>query len=95
VRIAEPTLECDIKELIEAAENGAIWKSGSIVADGHNLNLYGAVLVRHDKICTTAEGTRWACGQRVFIALRSLFGGRSITCRFKHVTVQRPQQRNW
>src|SRR5262249_4615794 len=30
--------------------------SGSILADGHKLNLYGAVLVRRDKICTTAEG---------------------------------------
>ena len=61
--------------------------SGSILADGHNLNLYGAVLVRRDKICTTAEGRRWACGQRAFIALRNLLEGKSITCRFKHVTV--------
>jgi endonuclease YncB( thermonuclease family) len=61
--------------------------SGSILADGHNLNLYGAVLVRRDKICTTTEGARWACGQRAFIALRSLLEGKSITCRFKHVTV--------
>src|SRR5256884_9626673 len=61
--------------------------SGSILADGHNLNLYGAVLVRRDRICTTAEGRRWACGQRAFIALRSLLEGKSITCRFKHVTV--------
>ena len=61
--------------------------SGSILADGHKLNLYGAVLVRRDKICTTAEGGRWACGQRAFIAARNLFEGKSITCRFKHVMV--------
>jgi endonuclease YncB( thermonuclease family) len=61
--------------------------SGSILADGHNLNLYGVVLVRRDKICTAPEGARWACGQRAFIALRSLLEGKSITCRFKHVTV--------
>ena len=68
-------------------ERAHIDMSGSILADGHNLNLYGVVLVRRDKICTTAEGGRWACGQRAFIALRSLLEGRSITCRFKHVTV--------
>src|SRR5262249_16273042 len=50
-------------------ERTRIDMSGSILADGHNLNLYGAVLVRRDKICTTAEGARWACGQRAFIAL--------------------------
>jgi len=68
-------------------ERARIDMSGSILADGHNLKLYGAVLVRRDKICTTAEGARWACGQRAFIALRNLLEGRSITCRFKHVTV--------
>src|SRR5262245_55874794 len=62
-------------------ERARIDISGSILADGHNLNLYGAVLVRRDKICTTAEGARWACGQRAFIALRNLLEGRSITCR--------------
>jgi hypothetical protein len=30
--------------------------SGSILAGGHNLNLYGTVLVRRDKVCMTAEG---------------------------------------
>src|SRR5262249_45104090 len=59
--------------------------SGSILADGHKLNLYGAVLVRRDKICATAEGARWACGQRAFIALRNLLEGKSIIWRFKHV----------
>src|SRR5262245_13340148 len=67
-------------------ERARIDISGSILADGHNLSLYGAVLVRRDKICTTAEGARWACGHRAFIALRNLLEGRSITCRFKHVT---------
>src|SRR5262249_33695744 len=74
-------------------ERARIDMSGSIMADGHNLNLYGAVLVRRDKICTTAEGARWACGQRAFIAVRSLLEGRSITCRFKHVTF--PPKGGW
>ena len=42
-------------------ERARIDMSGSILADGHNLSLYGAVLLRRDKICTSAEGARWAC----------------------------------
>ena len=61
--------------------------SGSICADGHNLVLYGAVLVRRNRICTSAEGARWACGQRAFMALRKLLDGQSITCSFRHITV--------
>ena len=61
--------------------------SGSIRADGHNLELYGAVLLRRNKICTSAEGARWACGQRAFVALRKLLDGQSITCSFRHITV--------
>jgi endonuclease YncB( thermonuclease family) len=68
-------------------ERARIDMNGSILADGHNLNLYGVGLVRRDKICTAPEGARWACGQRAFIALPSLLEGKSITCRFKHVTV--------
>ena len=34
-------------------------QNGSIRADGHNLDLYGAVLIRRDRICTSAEGARW------------------------------------
>ena len=33
------------------------------------------------------EGARWACGQRAFLALRNLLEGKSITCRFMHVTM--------
>ena len=75
------------KQELVRFERARIDMSGSILADGHNLSLYGAVLLRRDKICTSAEGARWACGQRAFMALRSLLEGRSITCRFKHATV--------
>jgi endonuclease YncB( thermonuclease family) len=68
-------------------ERAQIDASGVIRADGHNLELYGAVLVRRTRICTTAEGARWACGQHVFIAQRSLLEGQPITCRFKYDTV--------
>jgi hypothetical protein len=50
-------------------ERARIDMSGSILAGGHNLNLNGTVLVRRDKVCMTAEGPWWACGQRAFIAL--------------------------
>jgi endonuclease YncB( thermonuclease family) len=60
--------------------------NGVIYADGHRLNLYGAVLIGRNRICTSSEGARWACGQRAFVALRNLMEGKSITCMFKHVT---------
>jgi endonuclease YncB( thermonuclease family) len=88
IRTYRPRIGADFfKQDAVRFERARVDMSGSILADGHNLNLYGAVLVRRDKICTTAEGRRWACGQRAFIALRSLLEGKSITCRFKHVTV--------
>jgi endonuclease YncB( thermonuclease family) len=68
-------------------ERARIDSSGVIRADGHNLNLYGVVLIPRNKICASAEGARWACGQRAFMALRALLDGQSITCGFKHVTV--------
>jgi hypothetical protein len=60
---------------------------GMIRADGHNLNLYGAVLVPRNKICTSDEGIRWACGQRAFVALRNFLDGQPITCSFMHASV--------
>jgi endonuclease YncB( thermonuclease family) len=88
IRTYRPRIADDFfKQDAVCFERARIDKSGSILADGHNLNLYGVVLVRRDKICTGPEGARWACGQRAFIALRSLLEGKSITCRFKHVTV--------
>jgi endonuclease YncB( thermonuclease family) len=54
---------------------------GTIRADGHNLDLYGLELVSRNRICT-AEGARWACGQRAFIAMRGLLEGQSISCSF-------------
>jgi hypothetical protein len=66
-------------------ERARIDPNGSIIADGHNLSLYGVILLRRDRICTSEEGARWACGQRAFLALRNLLEGKSITCRFMHV----------
>jgi hypothetical protein len=60
------------KEEAVRFERARIDMNGSIAADGHNLSLYGVVLLRRDKICTAEEGARWACGQRAFMALRKL-----------------------
>jgi endonuclease YncB( thermonuclease family) len=57
--------------------------SGTIRADGHNLDLYGAVLIRRDRICASPEGARWTCGQRAFMATRALVEGQSISCSFR------------
>jgi endonuclease YncB( thermonuclease family) len=46
-----------------------------------------AVLIRRDRICTSAEGARWTCGQRAYMALRALLAGRPITCSFKPISV--------
>jgi len=61
--------------------------NGSLFADGHALQLFGAVLVPRTRICTSASGARWTCGQRAFMAMRALLDGKSITCSFKHISV--------
>ena len=45
------------------------------------------MLIRRDRICTSAEGARWTCGQRAYMALRALLAGRPITCSFKQISV--------
>jgi len=57
--------------------------SGTIRADGHNLDLYGAVLIRRDRICASPEGARWTCGQRAFMATRALVEGQPLSCSFR------------
>jgi hypothetical protein len=64
-----------------------VHQNGSILADGQNLDLYGAMLIRRDRICTSAEGARWTCGQRAYMALRALLAGRPITCSFKQLSI--------
>jgi len=64
-----------------------VHQDGSILADGYSLDLYGAMLIRRDRICASAEGARWTCGQRAYMALRALLAGRPITCSFKQISV--------
>ena len=62
---------------------GASRRSGTIRADGHNVDLYGAVLIRRDRICASPEGARWTCGQRAFMATRALVEGQPLSCSFR------------
>jgi len=64
-----------------------VHQDGSILADGQNLDLYGVMLIRRDRICTSVEGARWTCGQRAYMALRVLLAGRPITCSFRQVSI--------
>jgi len=64
-----------------------VHQDGSILADGHSLDLYGAMLIRRNRICASEEGARWTCGQRAYMALRALLAGRPITCSFKQIGV--------
>jgi endonuclease YncB( thermonuclease family) len=64
-----------------------VHQDGSILADGHNIDLYGLTLIRRDRICTSIEGARWTCGQRAYMTLRTLLAGRPITCTFKQVSI--------
>jgi endonuclease YncB( thermonuclease family) len=57
--------------------------SGTIRADGHNLDLYGAVLIRRDRICASPVGARWTCRQRAFMATRALMEGQPLSCSFR------------
>jgi len=57
IRTHRPRIAADFfKQDAVRFERARIDMSGSILADGHNLNLYGVVLVRRDKICTAPEG---------------------------------------
>ncbi|HVY59314.1 MAG TPA: thermonuclease family protein, partial [Xanthobacteraceae bacterium] len=52
-------------------------------ADGARLRLYGIALPPRRKICRTATGARWTCGQRALMALRALVEGQLISCVLK------------
>src|SRR5262245_10415241 len=71
IRTHRPRLADDFfKQEAVRFKRARIDMSGSILADGHNLNLYGAVLVRRDKICKTtpARAIDTAVEARAFAA---------------------------
>lgn len=70
------------KQEIVRFERVRVDMNGLIYADGRSLDLFGAMLIPRNRICTSPEGARWACGQRAFMALRNLLEGKPIACRF-------------
>lgn len=49
--------------------------------DGRRHRLFGLADIEPGRICTTAEGFRWACGLRARAVLAALVGGRTLRCR--------------
>lgn len=47
------------------------------------MKLYGVAMPGRRKICKSAHGERWACGQQSFVALRDLIGAGPVACEFK------------
>jgi hypothetical protein len=95
-RAAEPSHQSDPKRESVAlfSQEGEVrfpkayvHQNGSIRVDGHHLDLYGAMLIPRDRICASAEGARWTCGQRAYTVLRALLAGRPIACSFKQISV--------
>jgi len=59
--------------------------NGQLHAEGVILKLDGILLPPRKKVCVTANGRHWACGQRAYLRLRNLVERRSIACQIKDV----------
>ena len=57
---------------------------GTLRAEGMTLKLYGVTLPPRKKICTSASGNRWTCGQRSYLMLRNLIESHAIACQIKN-----------
>lgn len=55
--------------------------AASIAVEGVPHRLVGLLAVDHARLCTDAEGRRWACGLRARGALAALVAGRTLLCR--------------
>lgn len=53
----------------------------SIKLDGRPAKLYAFNVLPRTRICAYANGERWACGQRAYIALLNIMGSTTIDCR--------------
>lgn len=58
----------------------AISEDSSLKLNGRPAQLYGFRVIPRTTICTYANGDRWACGQRAYIALLNLVGSTTIDC---------------
>src|ERR1700738_477288 len=57
--------------------------NGNLLANGQVMKLYAVAIPERRKICKSAQGERWACGQQSFLALRNLIGPGPVACEFK------------
>jgi endonuclease YncB( thermonuclease family) len=54
--------------------------NGDIQIDGERVKLHGLSLLPPRKICMSASGARWTCGQHAFMALHNLVDKKQIGC---------------
>lgn len=60
-----------------------IGDDSSLKLNNRPARLYGLDVIPRSKICTYANGDRWACGQRAYVALINAMGSTTIDCREK------------
>ncbi|MDK9697377.1 MAG: thermonuclease family protein [Siculibacillus sp.] len=54
----------------------------TLMIDGRRHRLAGLAAADPRRLCTAADGTRWACGRRAHAALSALVTGRALRCVF-------------
>lgn len=59
-------------------------EDSSLKLNGRPARLYGFQAIPRQKICTYANGERWACGQRAYVALINVMGRTTVDCREKN-----------
>lgn len=65
------------------AYKATIEDDNSLKLNNRPARLYGFQVIPRSKICTYANGERWACGQRAYVAMLNAMGSTTIDCREK------------
>jgi endonuclease YncB( thermonuclease family) len=60
--------------------------SGILRSESRTIRLYGVALPERKRICAAPPGTRWACGNRAFVALRNLVEAKTLNCNVKQAS---------
>jgi endonuclease YncB( thermonuclease family) len=55
-------------------------EDGGVTANNIAVQFIGVTKIPSDTLCETADGGRWACGLRAYVALRALVHGKEIKC---------------
>lgn len=65
--------------------------AGALLIGGRRHRLFGIAAVEPDRVCTAADGRRWACGLRGRVALSVLASGHALLChRFEETRGEDP-----